>query len=580
MPSITVWTRIEPRSRDESLAEGLRARTDDPLWLLARQWQLGEFEADDAGSPVRVDLAAESSRVDAFLPGIPGGGEIVGTPYDPRALPLEALVEPDRVRGAVAGLQLAVEAGLHFLRLLAHAGLGGYRDAFTARYPIAGVDPGEDEEAARLLLVSAGRVPDGARLYADLAAGAPAALAGVSDADRDAVKKIASAWIDHHRGLFIEPGEESAWSADRLEYAFALAAEVEGDRRTLLATEYGGDAIDWYHFTWHATALLAGKDGEANASPRPIAASALPVRAGFRGMPAKRFWELEDAAVDLGAIDAGPGDLPRLLLSEFALVYGGDWFVVPLELDIGTITSIETLTVIDSFGRSTEIPHHEAVDTPESSPEDGGATRYPWQFFHLDDDRLLPDGTPPSRALFLPPSLPARLEGAAVEDVLFLRDEIASMAWAVERVVEGASGQPVDRMEAWRKAQAARPAAPPAASGATLAYRIEAQVPDPWIPLIASQLDMNRPRLRRVAMPDAAGLASPVIAKGRVLAPEVADFYLYDEEVPREGTRVARSYRLGRWIGGETVLWAGRTREVGGGEGSAGLIFDRAERSR
>ena len=42
----------------------------------------------------------------------------------------------------------------------------------------------------------------------------------------------------------------------------------------------------------------------------------------FRGMPARRFWELENAAVDIGALTAGAEDLGRLLLREFALVYG------------------------------------------------------------------------------------------------------------------------------------------------------------------------------------------------------------------------------------------------------------------
>ncbi len=36
MASITGWTRIEPRSRDATLATTLTARLYDPLWLLAR----------------------------------------------------------------------------------------------------------------------------------------------------------------------------------------------------------------------------------------------------------------------------------------------------------------------------------------------------------------------------------------------------------------------------------------------------------------------------------------------------------------------------------------------------------------
>jgi hypothetical protein len=50
-----------------------------------------------------------------------------------------------------------------------------------------------------------------------------------------------------------------------------------------------------------------------------------------------------------------------------------------------------------------------------------------------------------------------------------------------------------------------------------------------------------------------------------------------EEEVPREGRRVTRSYQLARWIDGTTFLWLGRRASVGRGEGSSGLRFDIAE---
>jgi hypothetical protein len=36
-PSVTTWTRLEPRSRVADLSPGLEARTADPLWMLGRQ---------------------------------------------------------------------------------------------------------------------------------------------------------------------------------------------------------------------------------------------------------------------------------------------------------------------------------------------------------------------------------------------------------------------------------------------------------------------------------------------------------------------------------------------------------------
>jgi hypothetical protein len=47
-----------------------------------------------------------------------------------------------------------------------------------------------------------------------------------------------------------------------------------------------------------------------------------------------------------------------------------------------------------------------------------------------------------------------------------------------------------------------------------------------------------------------------------------------EEEVPRAGAVVTRSFQRTRWHGGATCLWLGRRKENGRGEGSSGLRFD------
>src|SRR3712207_5444245 len=121
MTSITFWTRLEPYARLEDVETGLQARVHDPAWLLARQWQTGEFRGEDAGTPVqararmdRYPLARYRARPDA-----------ASQPY--RAdLPLEAVVEREPVHVAAdprRDLRLAAEAGLMFLRMLSSAGV-------------------------------------------------------------------------------------------------------------------------------------------------------------------------------------------------------------------------------------------------------------------------------------------------------------------------------------------------------------------------------------------------------------------------------------------------------------------------
>ena len=44
LPTIMLWNRLEGRPRKEDFDRALRAEVRDPLWMLAKQWQMGEFE--------------------------------------------------------------------------------------------------------------------------------------------------------------------------------------------------------------------------------------------------------------------------------------------------------------------------------------------------------------------------------------------------------------------------------------------------------------------------------------------------------------------------------------------------------
>src|SRR5512134_177534 len=119
MPSITSWLRIEPRVRSADLNKGLQARVYDPLWLLARQWQIGEFQGEDTGTPVLARWRGDSAPISRYFAGaIKPDTQMSAPRYDPRATPLEALVERQPPRQpAPESLRLAVESGMHFLRM-------------------------------------------------------------------------------------------------------------------------------------------------------------------------------------------------------------------------------------------------------------------------------------------------------------------------------------------------------------------------------------------------------------------------------------------------------------------------------
>ena len=183
---------------------------------------------------------------------------------------------------------------------------------------------------------------------------------------------------------------------------------------------------------------------------------------------------------------------------------------------------------------------------------------------------------PDANLFMLPPALMTTLESRPIEEVLFLRDEMANMAWGVEKVVESAIEQPLNRFEQQRYQEPPEPNQ----SNETLKYKLATQVPDNWVPLLPVQSSSGL-RLKRGKVLKVDGSQQLVGAKGRILNPDglaANGLAICEEEIPREGVRVTRTYQLARWQDGSTHLWIGRRKTVGRGEGSSGLKFDVATR--
>ena len=93
-------TRLEPQGTLGDPRPGVEARVHDPLWLLGRQWQLGEFVGEDAGTPLTVRAVTRTVAVDRWAPGDAHTGRAFGR--DQRDL-LEPLVEAEPVTAVGRG---------------------------------------------------------------------------------------------------------------------------------------------------------------------------------------------------------------------------------------------------------------------------------------------------------------------------------------------------------------------------------------------------------------------------------------------------------------------------------------------
>jgi hypothetical protein len=570
MASVTSWTRLEPLPRTFDLQPALEARVADPLWLLARQWQTLEFGGEDAGSPIVAKITADSVRLHRIAM---GGGAAVA--YDDLAAPLEAAVECEPFDMADSE-RLRVDAGLHFLRLLVKHRAPGQRARYTKHYRFT---PGDDPVPARgasFRDLATGRAPDGARLLADLTAhrgrrrklvSLPARPA-VPAAARGKVLAAANEWLAWWNGLITTPARDPAWDPRRMEYSFAVAAGTSDGQTVLAADEYAEGHLDWHAFTGRPGVTL---DDAPPVTPRRTVRTVIPTPASYSGMPVDRFWQFEDGRVSFGSLDAGPSDLTRLVLVEFALVYGNDWFVVPVDLEVGSLCTIIALEIVDTFGVSTAVP---------PMPTGGG-----WAMFNLTGFNLA--GSAPTRptgqapAFFLPPTLARTVDGDPIESVTLLRDEMANMVWGVEHLVSGTTGDVVDRDQRAPTPGMGLQQLDGEVADAELIYRLATPVPDHWIPFVPVPAGgddpgvvLERRTMRRVTSDGTVDI-EPL---GRLLEPGTV-LRIQEAEVPREGIIVERSFQLARWSDGSTHLWLGRRKRVGRGEGSSGLRFDVVDRA-
>lgn len=88
-------TRLEPVNKTHSIVDGLQARVKDPLFMLGRQWQVGEFRARNGGTPVRVDLEIKTRPLNNIVWPGKQNEKVVSESLDLK-VPLEMKVEEEK----------------------------------------------------------------------------------------------------------------------------------------------------------------------------------------------------------------------------------------------------------------------------------------------------------------------------------------------------------------------------------------------------------------------------------------------------------------------------------------------------
>jgi hypothetical protein len=567
-PVVIGWNRLEGRPRTAEFERALAAEVRDALWFLTRQWQFGEFKGEDAGSPVEVRTSVRVDPLQHFA-----AARDAAVAYDAR-IPLETCVEGETVP---FDLKLHSHVTRTFWRLIgAVLNQAAVRALYVSAYPLTlGAVAGdmEDDDARRAWKVAQSRVLNGAALLEDSRGGAHDArvdgFAALSSGDRAALKQAGRDLVSWFDQQFAQPGATiDAWRPRFLEYQFAVATDTADRGQTVLtADQYRHGHLDWYAFDIDGTAgaQLTRADGSVAISSagggKPL--SFIPTPVSFAGMPSHRYWEMETREIEFADVDAHTTDIAKLLLTEFVLVHGNDWCVIPYELAIGTLTEVVGMIVSDDFGE-------QSLLLPAGRGFEDRWQR--WAMFTMTRSSV--DGGADARFL-LAAAAAKTLEAPPLEKVHFIRDEMANMAWGVERVVLSGLGEGVSGYAVAARAVGQTPVPPPLQpTTAPVRYVLGTDVPYNWIPFIPVHLpnSVRSVELRRARMPTVAGATSRA-PRTRILGAE-AKYYVNEEEIPRSGKLVTRAYQRTRWLGGTAATWVGRRVTTGRGEGSSGLAFD------
>ncbi|SJZ86850.1 hypothetical protein [Porphyromonas crevioricanis] len=580
-----VSSRIEPRTRKEDFADALSFEVFDPLWTLTRQWQFGRFKANDSGSIVTTKI----STVRTPLSNIVRGGEVfpysTDTPLEYEVEKLDRRITP----------YIRVSSATHFKKMLEnHFGadqskIDFYLGELLSNYPLATfIPPVKDadrdietlkREANKTLVKFSAcfekRIFDGYTLYRD------ANLFYEQHPELETLLKKYSTWF---RKMYLPNDlETSCWNERTLGYD----VEVKGNGTDYKAESYDSDTLSWYSF-----------DGEEKRESDGVGIekmlSYLPTPADIPGAPKRRLWEFEYGKVRFGENTGKDYSmLANSVIMQYTSMYSNDWLLTPLESETGTILDVKGIIVTDTFGDRIFIN-----TTPEESDNHAPEVEFSdrWGLFRTTKLHAYDTNDFSScKGLLFPPTILRSDMSDPLEEIEFLRDEMANMVWGVETKINDGCGGTMDGGGLSDTVLSVIDARkdPDIDVGeeqdAEYYYLLQNRVPINWIPFLPMKIqgELRDIQLRRSKMPIFFnGKYQPVRPSTELLAcrysknadgsqsRKIIPFVINEEEILGYGTTLSLKTQRARWFFGDSFLWTGISRKISNYQANSGLMFD------
>lgn len=572
------FTKIEPRTRKADYSEAMSFEVYDPLWMLGRQRQFGRFQGNNCGTTVEAKVTITTESISKVR-----DKDGKKKSIDGNSAPLEYQVER---RPRTIDPYARIESALHFLEmkslpknkalllktLIRHCPLDPFiPDVPRNKRTVEDVKAQSNVKMDKLYRLYGKRCFDGYKLY--LASQIPFSSNQVRL--NQALKEY-KLWF---KKKYLVDGDTSTyWNEEKLGYETGLITR----NSTFTAEDYHTGRLSWYSFD-HS--VNAGTD--TSSTVRKITVPALPSPATFPGAPNRRLWEFENRKVQFNDWrNDETSALASSVILQYTLMYSNDWMILPVDIEAGTLIKVVDIEIKDSFGKVFHIKKNFESDNTDRSL--GFQDRWA-MFSHVRPDAYEVDDFKTGDGLLIPPTLQRVEQGAPIEEVQFLRDEMANMVWGVEeRVSDGCGGSLDSRsrsdkvlaiIDEERMVDDSDVRAP---QDADYSYIIQNRVPLHWIPFIPQNLAGN-PRdivFRRARMPiwynDEYNPVRPssellgVKMKGKKVLPR----FINEEEIQGVGTRVGLYPQRTRWFNGESFTWQGFEKTISGTQANSGLMFD------
>lgn len=590
--------RLETRTRKRNPDVALSFGVYDPLWMLTRQWQFGEFKGDDGGSAIWSKIKISHQNITAIF------NEEHKTDLN-REDALEYFVE--RMNSKITKA-VRIESAHYFVRILKYSGLKSYSKEIVgflktdypliendfsysspAREQLKEIEREKNKNRENFLAAFGKATFDGYEVFIDLKSEGeinPFVKQNFPSKAITEFKALSKMYVEWFMDNFFSVEEkENFWSDEALAYNLSLSVSDKNiGSKTYKLSNYNSGRLSWYSFDQAETET---SDEESPKNLEEKFFTYIPVLAEFQGAPNKRLWAFEDAKVNLGTVDLESSDLATALVLQYTTMYGNDWLITPIELKPGRVSKVEGIIVTDVFGV------RYFIDRPAGETSTANRFTQRWEMFTIaKENAYIKKDFRTDGALFYPPSLVRTEEGDPIEEVQFLRDEMSNMIWAVESKINDGCGSTLEgnsfgaEIESEVKTRTEKHTIDEV--DADYSFLFQNSVPFNWIPFSPVRLEtegVSRNReiqMQRSTMPAFfENEFVPIRPQTQLLRKGINEkdqvkshLFVNEEEILGIGTKLSLNHQRTRWFNGKTYNWIGTKKEINKTQAYSGLAFD------